>query len=226
MYTIENRITDYICPKIVQVYGEDQLLAKDLGSSVFTDDMKSIIMYRGLEKEEQMSAQTFLEYKRFGIAINDRAFEPNQNVTRAEYVKMLVRALSCRYQKEGTNTPFSDVAESMWYAEYINFATNHGWISGYGDSTFRPDAPITRAEAAKILANAIQLKVNIGTSTQNIQSSFSDVPNNSVFTPYIEALKDSKVISGRTKTTYAPNDYIPRTEASRLVYRTFLGGNN
>ena len=117
VYTIENRITDYICPKIVQVYGEDQLLAKDLGSSVFSDDMKSVLMYRGLEKDE------------FGIAINDYQFEPNRNVTRAEYIKMLVRALSCRYQKEGTNTPFSDVESTKWYAEYINFATNHGWIN-------------------------------------------------------------------------------------------------
>ena len=129
MYTIENRITDYICPKIVQVYGEDQLLAKDLGSSVFSDDMKSVLMYRGLEKDETFSGQTFFEYKKFGIAINDYQFEPNRNVTRAEYIKMLVRALSCRYQKEGTNTPFSDVESTKWYAEYINFATNHGWIN-------------------------------------------------------------------------------------------------
>ena len=154
-------------------------------------------MFRGLEKDEQMNGQTFEEYKKFGIAINDTSFEPTRNVTRAEYVKMLVRALSCRYQKEGTNTPFEDVDESMWYAEYINFATNHGWINGYQDGTFRPDAPITRAEAAKILANAIQLetKTNTNTDTQNIHSSFSDVPDNSVFTPYIEALKENKIIS-------------------------------
>jgi len=175
-------------------------------------------MFRGLETDEVVNGQTFEEYKKSGIVINDQLFEPTRNVTRAEYTKMLVRALSCRYQKEGTNTPFSDVAETMWYAEYINFATNHGWINGYGDGTFRPDAPITRAEAAKILANAIQLEK----STQN--SSFADVPNSSVFTSYIEALKENKVISGRTPTTYAPNDYIPRTEVSRIIYRTFLGG--
>lgn len=148
-------------------------------------------MFRGLEKDEQMNGQTFEEYKKFGIAINDTSFEPSRNVTRAEYVKMLVRALSCRYQKEGTNTPFSDVDESMWYAEYINFATNHGWINGYQDGTFRPDAPITRAEAAKILANAIQLETQ---TSGTVQSSFSDVPDNSVFTPYIEALKENKII--------------------------------
>lgn len=232
IYTLKSPLTDYICPQIVQVYSEDEIKAQDIpgltqtdsqtqissqtSSSLFSDDIKSVIMFRGLEKDEQMNGQTFEEYKKFGIAINDNAFEPTRNVTRAEYVKMLVRALSCRYQKEGTNTPFSDVDENMWYAEYINFATNHGWINGYEDGTFRPNAPITRAEAAKILANAIQLQKG----TQD--SSFSDVPSSSVFTPYIEALKDSKIISGRTETTYAPDAYIPRTEVSRIIYRTFL----
>lgn len=101
----------------------------------------------------------------------------------------------------------------MWYAEYINFASNHGWISGYSDGTFRPDAPITRAEAAKILANAIQLDIGrqieagigagtvIGTGTGTIvngdtiiQSSFEDVPSDSIFVPYIESLRQAGVM--------------------------------
>jgi len=107
----------------------------------------------------------------------------------------------------------------MWYAEYINFATNHKWINGYSDGTFRPNAPISRAEAAKILANAIRLEKG------SQDSSFSDVPDNSVFTPYIEALKSKNILSGKSSNLYAPTENISRREVSRLIYRTFLGGN-
>ena len=93
-------------------------------------------------------------------------------------------------------------------------------MSGYPDGTFHPDPPITRAEVAKILVNAIKLEKN-----PNGTSSFADVAATSDFAPYIEALKDNKIISGTTSTTYDPNRNIPRTEVSRIIYRTFLGGD-
>lgn len=92
-------------------------------------------------------------------------------------------------------------------------------MNGYADGTFHPDAPITRAEAAKILTNAIHLEKN-----PNGTSSFTDVTPTDTFAPYIEALRDNKIIGGTTATTYDPNRNIPRTEVSRIIYRTFLGG--
>ena len=98
VYSVENRVTEYICPKIVQVYSEDQLKAGDIPTSLFTDDVKSVIMFRGLEIGEPENSQTLQTYKDQGIATNDTRFEPDRNVTRAEFVKMLVRSLSCRYE--------------------------------------------------------------------------------------------------------------------------------
>lgn len=131
---------------------------------------------------------------------------------------MLVRSLSCRYAYVGVDSNFPDVSSTQWYAEYITFAVKNGWINGYADGDFRPDAPITRAESAKILANAIKL-----TSATKFASSFKDVPKDSTFVPYIEILKNKKIISGKTKNTYEPNAKISRTEVSRLIYKTFLG---
>lgn len=102
---------------------------------------------------------------------------------------MLVRSLSCRYTFVGTDSKFPDVEKDKWYAEYITFAVKNGWINGYSDGTFRPNANITRAEAAKILARAIKLKIQPRT-----RSSFEDVPEKSVFVPYIETLKSNKII--------------------------------
>lgn len=77
----------------------------------------------------------------------------------------------------------------MWYAEYITFAVKNGWINGYSDGTFRPNRLITRAEAAKILARAIKLRIPPRTV-----STFIDVPEANVFIPYIESLKDKRII--------------------------------
>ncbi len=84
---------------------------------------------------------------------------------------------------------FKDTDKNMWYAEYIAFAVKNDWITGYSDGTFRPNALITRAEAAKILARAIKLRIPPRTF-----SSFLDVPNTNVFVPYIESLREKRII--------------------------------
>ncbi|MBP9779643.1 S-layer homology domain-containing protein, partial [Candidatus Gracilibacteria bacterium] len=219
VYNLSERVTPYVCPQIVQMYKEDELLANDIPTVDFTDDVKALIMFRGLEKNERVIGQKYSEYQKFGIALNDESYEPYRSITRAEFVKMLVRSLSCRYMFVGTETKFSDVSRDMWYAEYIAFAVENEWINGYSDGTFRPDALITRAEAAKILARSIKLRIPPRTI-----STFIDVPNSSVFVPYIESLRDNNIINGKTLTTFEPNSHIVRTEASRIIYKTFLGG--
>ena len=222
VYNLSNRITDYICPAIVQAYPYNELVVQDISNSPFQDDIAALMMFRGMEKDEMNLGQTYEEYKKYGVVNNVTQFQPSRNVTRAEFVKMLVRSLSCRYTYLGKDTPFPDVDKNMWYAEYIKFAVENKWINGYKDGTFRPNAPITRDEAAKILARAIQLDTS---NMKSANSSFSDVPNTSEFIPYIETLKSHGVMKGRNSNTFAPKEFIPRTETSRMIYRTFFGGN-
>ena len=220
VYNLSNRITDYICPAIVQAYPYNELVVQDISNSPFQDDIAALMMFRGMEKDEMNLGQTYQEYKKYGVVNNVAQFQPSRNVTRAEFVKMLVRSLSCRYTYLGTDTGFSDVDQNQWYAEYIKFAVENKWINGYKDGTFRPNAPITRDEAAKILTRAIQLD----TQNSNTTTSFSDVPASSEFIPYIETLKSHGIMKGRNSNTFAPKEFIPRTETSRMIYRTFFGG--
>ena len=220
VYNLSNRITDYICPAIVQAYPYNELVVQDISNSPFQDDIAALMMFRGMEKDEMNLGQTYQEYKKYGVVNNVAQFQPSRNVTRAEFVKMLVRSLSCRYTYLGTDTGFSDVDQNQWYAEYIKFAVENKWINGYKDGTFRPNAPITRDEAAKILTRAIQLS----TQNSNYTTSFSDVPASSEFIPYIETLKSHGIMKGRNSNTFAPKEFIPRTETSRMIYRTFFGG--
>ena len=75
-------------------------------------------------------------------------------VTRAEFSKMLVAASSYKdsVSSEGSGySLFRDVKSSYWASEYIRCAVSEGWMTGYTDGTFRPEAGISREQMAAIL---------------------------------------------------------------------------
>ncbi|MCH5209471.1 MAG: S-layer homology domain-containing protein [Oscillospiraceae bacterium] len=78
----------------------------------------------------------------------DGTFKPDKHITRAEFVAMLMRAENVQSFVE---LPFSDVSADLWSADCIYSAYKAGYIDGYEDGTFKPDSPITRAEAVKII---------------------------------------------------------------------------
>lgn len=79
--------------------------------------------------------------------VTESRFAPNRPITRAELVVTAVRFTEHR---RGTAS-FTDVAETDWYYPEISAAASRGWIGGYPDGTFRPNVPITRAQAAAVI---------------------------------------------------------------------------
>ncbi|MGE5560119.1 MAG: S-layer homology domain-containing protein [Chloroflexota bacterium] len=83
----------------------------------------------------------------------DGTFKPGNNITRAEFAAVAVRALgldAAAGQSLG-NTKFKDVPATHWAAGYINIAASRGIIAGYPDGTFKPEANVTTAEAIAML---------------------------------------------------------------------------
>lgn len=81
----------------------------------------------------------------------DGTFRPQQNVTRAEFCAMVSTALNL---PETNKAPaFSDVSSDAWYAGVISAMVNKGFLSGYGDGTFRPEQNITYQEMVAVLDN-------------------------------------------------------------------------
>lgn len=79
----------------------------------------------------------------------DGSFRPNASITRAEFTKIAVSFF--KHAGGASAHPFNDVPDSAWYAEFVKAAAELGLIDGYEDGTFRPNAPITRAEACTIV---------------------------------------------------------------------------
>lgn len=139
------------------------------------------------------------------------SFRPEDSITRAEFLRMVVTALT-DYDKDadqGSST-FTDVDNSKWYASYVAYAQKIGLIAGYQDGTCRPEENITRAEAARITASALKLTSNVTTS------SFTDVKERWCI-PAIEALAEKRILSGDGNGAFRPNDSITRAEAAKVV---------
>lgn len=80
------------------------------------------------------------------------AFRPNEAITRAELAAMLAQFSDAKPVK---GVKFSDVSAEHWAYEAIAIAAKMGWIEGYPDGTFRPDATITRAEMMTLVNRAL-----------------------------------------------------------------------
>ncbi|MFC3768086.1 S-layer homology domain-containing protein [Paenibacillus sp. GCM10012303] len=86
----------------------------------------------------------------------DGTFRPDREMTRAEFVTAVNKTLG--YATEGT-ARFTDVGAAEWFAPAFRVAAGEGYLTGYEDGTVRPHQPVTRQEAAVILARTFKLTI-------------------------------------------------------------------
>ncbi|XID95843.1 S-layer homology domain-containing protein [Paenibacillaceae bacterium WGS1546] len=84
----------------------------------------------------------------------DGSFRPGQAMTRAEFVKLVNGIFG--FSSAGSAS-FSDVEAGRWHAPEVAAAVEAGYIAGYPGNLFKPDAIISRQEAAKIVAGLFKL---------------------------------------------------------------------
>lgn len=150
------------------------------------------------------------------IGYADGTVRPNGKITRAEVATIFFRLLDddTRAKYWSSKNDFSDVSADKWYNNAVSTLSNMGVIGGYADGTFRPDAPISRAEFAKI---AVSFTQNTGSATYNY---FTDVKTTDWFAPYVTAAKDAGLIEGYSDGSFKPESKITRAEACAIVNRT------
>ena len=150
------------------------------------------------------------------IGYSDGTVRPNGKITRAEVATIFFRLLDddTRAKYWSSENAFSDVSADKWYNNAVSTLSNMGVIGGYADGMFRPDAPISRAEFAKI---AVSFTQNTGSATYNY---FTDVKTTDWFAPYVTAAKDAGLIEGYSDGSFKPESKITRAEACAIVNRT------
>lgn len=158
----------------------------------------------------------------------DLSFKPDGTLNRAEMVKIM----SLTYNKANPanifesvrgqyNTAcFNDITMNKWYTEYVCYAKAMGILQGYPDGSFRPEQPISRVEALKIVLNSMDITVET-LGTEPPKNYFTDTDPNEWYAPYIATAYFNNLIEEKSG-NYYPAKSILRGEASNLIYLTFL----
>lgn len=149
------------------------------------------------------------------IGYSDGTVRPNGRITRAEVATIFFRLLTddARQRNWSSENNFSDVSADKWYNNAVSTLCHMGVLGGYSDGTFRPNAPITRAEFAKIAVSFAQAN---GSAVYNY---FTDVKTTDWFAPYVTAAKDNGLIEGYSDGSFKPENKITRAEACAIVNR-------
>ncbi len=139
----------------------------------------------------------------------DGTFRPENNVTRAEFVKMLVAALKLEI---GGAVQFDDVLPEDWHYAYIATAYNRGIVTGVGTG-FNPDGAITRQDASVIVYRAIMAGAEDTGVTFNDEDVIADYAKAAV-----AALSAKGIILG-SDGFFNPTNNMTRAEAATIIQR-------
>ena len=144
--------------------------------------------------------------------ISDTEFAPDENVTREQFAKMLVSALSIYDEKAVCNFP--DLASDSWSYKYVASAAQAGIILGYDDGTFGPYKNVSRQEmAAMVVRTGIELEEKssptVFTDSEEIGEWASEA---------VKKMQRAGIINGMPDGSFAPNDSATRAQAARIIY--------
>ncbi|MEQ8236930.1 MAG: S-layer homology domain-containing protein [Syntrophomonadaceae bacterium] len=140
----------------------------------------------------------------------DKTFKPDNNVARAEFMVMINKAFGYNQAME---ISYTDVKAGDWFYNDVAIASAAGYIAGYDDGTMQPNAPVTREQAAVMLAKVLALD-----TTGYKLLPFTDTNTIGAWSLHsVSALFDAKMISGYLDGTFKPANPINRAEAAVLI---------
>lgn len=174
---------------------------------------------------EHLAEQGIIEGKTANI------FSPKDNVTRAEFSKMVCKAMG--YTEYSNVNLFGDVSENDWFASFVNILAEKGIIEGY-NGNFYPNDFIKNEEAAKILVELYE-KETIGIRYQGTYASFipdyfdaspwaRDYVNKGVMIGAVRSLEypvdiDNPNTAKRTDVAkFRPKEFMKRDEAAEVIF--------
>ena len=155
----------------------------------------------------------------------DGSFQPNAQITRAQFAAIAVKAFNLSPGNSTRN--FRDVPTNYWGAPAILAVSNSGLVTGFPDGSFRPEERITRAQALVILAKALGNNTNANPNGLNAYGDRQAVPEWAMDS-VARAANAGIIVNFPNTNQINPNNLATRGEVAGLVYQTLvkLGDGN
>ncbi|MEE1043820.1 MAG: S-layer homology domain-containing protein, partial [Clostridia bacterium] len=139
-------------------------------------------------------------------------FNPNKNVTREEFVKMII--IAAGYELVTGGKGFRDVKSSDWFSTYVYTAKANGIINGITENQFGVNRAISRQDMSVIIKNIISVDVDISTN----RDKFTDDTNISTYAyDAVYTMKALGIINGYETGDFNPNGQLTRAEAAKVI---------
>ncbi len=148
----------------------------------------------------------------------DRTFKPNLPISRAEMATLVVKGFNLDDNYTQTSSIFNDVPQSHWANKTIAKAVENGLMAGYPNNTFKPNQPITRAEAFSIMAKGINCPMD-ECKANEVLSNYCDgdsVPNWAKI-PVAKVLETGGMNDFPQANTISPNKDASRAEIASML---------
>lgn len=154
---------------------------------------------------------------RLGIVsgVDETTFEPDRNITRAEFVKMLITVFDeC---EDGIDCDLSDVTAADWFYPYVANAYRGGIVSGNERGEFLPYAAITRQDAAAIIWRCLNTYKRIPEKVRDYDGFDDDKTISDYAKEAVKELYSKNIINGISESEFAPMQSCTRAMAARLI---------
>lgn len=184
---------------------------------------KSFADLRGHWAEQAVKG---LAAKHIVTGVDDRHYVPNRSITRAEFVTLIVRAVTVQQGAEGKDaisettkaSPFKDVSSDRYYAQSVAQAAELGIVTGY-NGAFRPNDSITREEAVVALVRAAEVMEAAANAQAGKAASFTDASQISTWaTQAVDRAFTQGWIQGDGR-KFNPKNAVTRAEVAVMVER-------
>jgi len=153
--------------------------------------------------------------------VTDSEFQPDRNITRAEFAALVVRALGLNTNVSGSS--FSDVQSNDWFAGVVAAAAKAGLVDGYEDGTFKPNNTINREELAAMVVRALKfagVETSVSADKQaELLAKFADSSDIVWAQTEIAEAINAGLVDGMTDTTYVPRDSATRAQSATMLKR-------
>ncbi|MBR5517620.1 MAG: S-layer homology domain-containing protein [Clostridia bacterium] len=167
--------------------------------------------------ENHWAYENVAKLKELGIVNGDDAgnFNPSANVTREQFLKMLVEATDINVN--ANTTSFEDVDGNAWYAPYVAAGVEAGLVNGITADTFGIGSQIKRQDMAVMIVRILEGKNIPVTQTSEVfddDSDITDYAKNAVY-----KVRDAGIINGYADGTFSPNASLTRAEAATVIIK-------
>ena len=144
---------------------------------------------------------------------SDTTFSPSASCTRAQMVTFLWRAAG-KPEPTSTTTAFTDIDASAYYYKAVLWAFENGITLGTSDTTFSPDATVTRSQSVTFLFRALS-------GAAGTENPFKDVQDGAFYYDAVKWAVENGITQGTSSTTFSPDDDCLRAQIVTFLYRAY-----